>query len=296
MTDPLEILHTPDDPISPSPRFATDLRERLVEALSTPPDPMTRPQGGPMKLAVQFRNGHRQGDVSYISLGLPDPARGQAFYRALLGWPVSLGPDGRGQVDQVVPQVGLFDGVRADGSVTHGAVLGYRVDDIDDIVHRVRGVGGSATDPEERPYGIESAAVDNQGMPFYLHQLVDSPIDDGDLSSGRQHGDIGYISLGVPVLSQAEEFYGAVLGWSFTPGSSPQGRQIQGVTPMSGLWQSETPVAVLAYRVDDIRAAVAMVDQLGGTAGTVQSRPYGLASDDCVDDQGIAFHLVQLPG
>jgi predicted enzyme related to lactoylglutathione lyase len=250
-----------------------------------------------MITAVQFRNGHRQGDISYISLGLPDPARGQAFYGAVLGWSLSPGQSAGGQVDEVTPQVGLWNGVRADGSVTLGAVLGYRVDDAAAMVGRVREAGGTATDPEERPYGLESACEDNQGLPFYLHQLLDSPTDDGDgdLSNGRRHGDIGYMSLGVPVLALAEAFYGAVLGWSFAPGSSPEGRQIEGVTPMSGLFQTGTPGAVLAYRVDDIHAAVAKVGELGGTASPVEERPYGLATDNCVDDQGTVFHLLQLP-
>jgi len=79
-------------------------------------------------------------------------------------------------------------------------------------------------------------------VPLYLHQLFDSPTDDdGDLSNGRRHGDIGYMSLGVPDLALAEEFYSQVLGWTFTPGSHATGRQIQGVTPMSGLWQTGTP-------------------------------------------------------
>jgi predicted enzyme related to lactoylglutathione lyase len=297
MTDPLEILHSPDRPIAPPPRFAAELRGHLIDALETPPDPQITPKGAAMTTtAVQYRNGHRQGDISYISLGIPDPARGTAFYGALLGWSFSPGHSGGGQADEVTPQVGIFNGTRADGSVTLGATLGYRVADVAATTLRVRDAGGTATDPEARPYGIESSCQDNQGLPFYLHQLLDSPTDDdGDLSNGRRHGDIGYVSLGVPVLALAEGFYGAVLGWSFTPGSSHQGRQIEGATPMSGLLQTDTPGAVLAYRVDDIRATVAKVDELGGTASPVEERPYGLAADNCVDDQGTVFHLLQLP-
>ena len=98
----------------------------------------------------------------------------------------------------------------------------------------------------------------NQGVSFYLHQLLDTPTDDdGDLDNGRQHGDVGYMSLGVPELALAEGFYGEVLRWTFTPGSHAQGRQIGSVTPMSGLWQTDAPGVVLAYRVDDIQPAVA---------------------------------------
>lgn len=297
MTDPLEILHTPDRPARPSPRFAAELRGRLIDALTTPPEPPATAKGAAMTTtAVQFRNGHRPGDISYISFGIPDPARGAAFYGALLGWSSTASQSGGGQVDEVTPEVGMVNGRRADGSVTLGAVLGYRVDDVAAVVTRVRDAGGTAIDPGERPYGIESACLDNQGVPFYLHQLLDSPTDeDVDLSNGRRHGDIAYVSLGVPVLALAEAFYGQVLGWTFTPGSHAQGRQIQGVTPMSGLWQTDTPQAVLAFRVDDIRAAMETVAELGGTGSPIEERPYGLAADNCVDDQGTVFHLMQLP-
>ena len=36
-------------------------------------------------LATGPRNGIRHGDVSYITLGLPDLARGRAFYGAVQG-------------------------------------------------------------------------------------------------------------------------------------------------------------------------------------------------------------------
>jgi predicted enzyme related to lactoylglutathione lyase len=202
---------------------------------------------------------------------------------------------GREQGGEVTPEVGLWNGARSDGTVAHGAILGYRVNDVAAVAVRVRSAGGATKDPQERPYGLESDCVDNQGVSFYLHQLLDTPTDDdGDLANGRQHGDVGYMSLGVPELALAEGFYGEVLGWTFTPGSHAQGRQIGGVTPMSGLWQTDAPGAVLAYRVDDIQPAVAQVGTLGGTASSVEERPYGLAADNCVDDQGTIFHLLQL--
>jgi len=67
---------------------------------------------------------------------------------------------------------------------------------------------------------------------------------------------------------------------------------------MSGLFQADTPGVVLAYRVDDIHAAVAKVGELSGTASPVAERPNGLSADsadNCVDDQGTVFHLLQLP-
>lgn len=247
------------------------------------------------------RNGRRPGDVSYVSLALPDVGRGERFYGGLLGWSFAPGQLGREQGDGVTPQVGLFDGTPGRDSLDRhrpplrGAILGYRVADIAASVTRVRELGGVATGVAERPYGLEAECTDGQGLRFFLHQLDDDPIDDGtDLANGLRHGDFAYLTLEVLDLDPAEIFYGGLFGWTFTPGSIEAGRQIGGVTPMAGLWQGDTAGVIPAYRVDDIAIAVEKVRELGGQATEVEQRPYGLAADLCRDDQGIRFHLVQL--
>jgi len=251
------------------------------------------------------RNGRRPGDVSYLSLALPDVARGERFYAGLLGWTFPVGQPGRPQGDDVTPEVqqgdgvtpevGMWDGARPGRAATRGAVPGFRVEDIGVSVVRVRDLGGTATDAVERPYGLEAECSDNQGLPLFLHQLPDEPADDGtDLTNGRQHGDVAYLTFEVADLGLAEAFYGPLLGWSFSAGSVDEGRQITGVTPMAGLWAGGTPGLIPAYRVDDIGVAVARTAELGGVAGPIDERPYGLAADFCRDDQGIRFHLVEL--
>ena len=47
----------------------------------------------------------------------------------------------------------------------------WLVDDVEAAVGRVRAAGGTATEPEQRPYGITSECVDDQGSRFYLGQL-----------------------------------------------------------------------------------------------------------------------------
>ncbi len=106
--DPLDALRTPTIPIAPDQAFAANLRSRLQRAVSRPTSkepPMTT------NLTTRSRNGFRHGDVSYITLGLPDLARGLAFYGAVLGWRFSPGSSEHGaQVDAVVPMTGLWDG------------------------------------------------------------------------------------------------------------------------------------------------------------------------------------------
>jgi predicted enzyme related to lactoylglutathione lyase len=47
----------------------------------------------------------------------------------------------------------------------------YQVDDVHAAVARVRAAGGTATEPDQQPYGITSEAVDDQGTHFYLGQI-----------------------------------------------------------------------------------------------------------------------------
>jgi uncharacterized glyoxalase superfamily protein PhnB len=112
-------------------------------------------------------NGAVNGDLSYITMEVQDSAAVRAFYGAVLGWHFNPGriEDGWGPAD-VVPMTGLSGG----HDVTTVLPM-YRVDDIDDAVARVRAAGGSATDPENQPYGLSSECVDDQGTRFYLGQL-----------------------------------------------------------------------------------------------------------------------------
>jgi predicted enzyme related to lactoylglutathione lyase len=47
----------------------------------------------------------------------------------------------------------------------------YSVGDIAPAVERVRAAGGTATEPDRRPYGITAECADDQGTRFYLGQL-----------------------------------------------------------------------------------------------------------------------------
>jgi predicted enzyme related to lactoylglutathione lyase len=47
----------------------------------------------------------------------------------------------------------------------------YKVDDVVAAVAAVRAAGGTATEPEQLPYGLSSTCADDQGARFYLGQL-----------------------------------------------------------------------------------------------------------------------------
>ncbi|HEY7946600.1 MAG TPA: VOC family protein [Acidimicrobiales bacterium] len=130
------------------------------------PFSLYEPPPGPRHLRLA-PNGVRQGDVSYITMEVVDSAAVRAFYGSVLGWRFAPGhvEDGWG-TDDVVPMTGLHG-----GHPLATVVPMYLVDDIYAAVARVRGAGGSASEPERQPYGVSADCVDDQGTRFYLGQL-----------------------------------------------------------------------------------------------------------------------------
>jgi predicted enzyme related to lactoylglutathione lyase len=285
--DPLDALRTPITPIAPDPAFAARLRRRIERLVTTRQE---EEQMTDVLLRDRVsRNGTRHGDVSYITLALPDAAKGRHFYAGVLGWTFAPGQvDTEGnQVDAVIPQLGLWPGSAWRDGVASGAICSWRVDDISVAVAAVRAAGGTADEPAERPYGLEAECTDGNGLRFWLHQLPRPGLPAG--SNGDRHGDISYVVLTVGDLERAEAFFSSVLGWSFSPGNA--GVNVVGPTPMTGMSEGK-PGVLLCYRVDDLDAAVDRVRGAGGVPGAIESRPYGLESR-CRDDQGVEFYLHQ---
>ncbi|HLX89748.1 MAG TPA: hypothetical protein VKR22_14990 [Acidimicrobiales bacterium] len=285
MSDPLDALRSPIVPLAPAPAFAARLRRRIELTLTDrsevgdlEEDPMT----DVLHHQHRERNGVHHGDVSYITLALPDAAAARQFYGGVLGWTFSAG-----QVDLVVPEVGLWPGPEWREGVSAGAILAWRVDDINTAVVAVRGEGGTASDPVERPYGLEAECSDGAGLRFWLHQLP-PPAGPAD-PDGARPGDISYLVLRVADLERAERLFSSVLGWTYEPGNV--GVHVTGPAPMTGMSQGD-PGVVLCFQVDDIAAAVDRVTTAGGRSGPVETRPYGLEAE-CADDQGVAFFLHQ---
>jgi uncharacterized protein len=117
-------------------------------------------------------------------------------------------------------------------------------------------------------------------------------------TTGARPGDLTYVTLRVPDSVRARAFYGAVLGWEFTPGRVEDGWTVRrdgaDVHPMVGLWggSDQPPAAVPMYLVDDIDTAVAAVRAAGGTSTEPEKQSYGISAE-CVDDQGLTFYLGQ---
>ncbi len=125
-----------------------------------------QPAGGVATTLRAQRSDSRPGDLAYVTMEMPDSAKARSFYGSVLGWHFSPGsvPDGW-RVEDPHPMVGL-----SGGHVDATLVPVYQADDIAAAVARVRETGGTATDPEARPYGMSSECTDDQGTRFGLWQ------------------------------------------------------------------------------------------------------------------------------
>lgn len=183
------------------------------------------------------------------------------------------------------PEYGLVGPAEGRTSVS----LHLSVSDVDATVDRAVQTGATLVRAvEEAPYGRTGVIVDPFGHRWLLQTPARPP------APGPRPGDAVYLTLQVPDGARARDFYEAVLGWSAAPGRVEDGWQVEGTTPMVGIWggRAETG-AVPMYAVDDIEVAVAAVRTAGGTAGEVERQPYGLSAL-CRDDQGLPFWLGQL--
>ncbi|MDQ2727602.1 MAG: VOC family protein [Actinomycetota bacterium] len=112
-------------------------------------------------------NGMGHGDISYLSIEVMDSEQARAFFGAVLGWAYAPGHVAEGsQVIGTAPMIGMIG--RQDRA---SVVPSYRVDDIRQAVAAIREAGGTASEPADRPYGLEVAGTDPSGMRYYLHQM-----------------------------------------------------------------------------------------------------------------------------
>lgn len=168
-----------------------------------------------------------------------------------------------------------------------GDLLVLAVPDVDAVLARAAEAGAEVTRPaSDEPYGRTGVLVD----PFDRRWMVQTPTPS---PAADAHGEVAYLTYASPDDERFSRFFGALLGWHFTPGSVPRGWQVPGASPASGLAGGATgPGVSPTFVVDDVDAAVRRVRELGGSADDAQPMPYGRLAE-CVDDQGFAFSLLQ---
>jgi predicted enzyme related to lactoylglutathione lyase len=234
-------------------------------------------------------SGFVAGDIAYISLWVPDVARAAAFFAAVLGWRygAASGPMGR-RVQGYVLDHGLWGGVERPT-----LFCCYAVEDVDAAAERVRAAGGAAGAPHDEPFGRIAECVDPEGGDFAVFEPPGGTVATRAARGEMVEGDLAYVTMEVADSIGVRDFYRAVLGWQFAPGTAEDGWNVLGVEPMVGIsGRHDHTVNVPMYRVEDIVAAVARVRLAGGEATEPELQPYGVTSI-CTDDQGTRFYLGQ---
>ncbi len=111
-------------------------------------------------------------------------------------------------------------------------------------------------------------------------------------------GEVSFIEFGGADAMTARSFYGKLFGWSFQAGPGGDGYAIDGAGVPAGVHGGDQGASpYVFFRVDDLDAAVAAVERLGGTVDTIP----GAEGDEsvaifgefrmCRDDQGSPFGL-----
>jgi uncharacterized glyoxalase superfamily protein PhnB len=298
MTDPLDALRAPVEPVEPDPLFAERLRAQLRQAV-------LNPLGEAMTETVAEQDlGWPPSLTPYIVV---------SDARAALDWYAEVfGATQRGELhvnaDDTIghAEVRIGDAVLmfaeasplwpdvpvappAEPPPAHSHTLHLQVSDVDGTTRKAAGRGATVErEPKDEPYGRGAVIVDPFG---HRWMLIRPP----GRATRHRHGDISYTTMVVADEERAKAFYGAVFGWEWEAGSVPGAWGPVGHAGEEfGIWgdRSQRPEVQLCYRVDDIDAALTRVRDSGGQAGAVERQPYGLMAS-CVDDQGANFQLWQ---
>lgn len=291
LPDPFRALGEPITPVDPDPAFAAELRSRLERALLAP-------QGSPMTTTVEATQ-HTLG----CYLAVNDARSALDFYELAFGARRSGEPivmdDGRvGHAELTIgdsvlmladefAEIGLLS-PRTRGGASQSLYL--RVSEPDAVDATVRDAVEAGARLEraaaDYDYGRNAVVVDPSG---HRWMISSSPA----VAPVPKHGDLAYLTHAVADTERARAFYGAVLGWTFTPGRVEDGWQIGGTNPPAGMHGGAAqPGIEPVYQVDDLIAALVAVRDHGGQAGEPQQQPYGRIAE-CVDDQGGYFQLLQ---
>lgn len=106
------------------------------------------------------------GDLTYVTMEVPDSAKARAFYGKVLGWNYRPGSHPEGwRVEGPQVMVGI-----SGGHETTTLVPMYQARDVESAAAEVRRAGGTTTEPEQQPYGLTAECTDDQGTRFGLWQ------------------------------------------------------------------------------------------------------------------------------
>lgn len=235
---------------------------------------------GPETVGVTEQIHH--GDLGYSSLWTTDVDRAVAFYGSVLGWQFDAAT---GQVTNLSQRLGI-----SSVSGGQGMLCAYAVDDIDEARADIVAAGGTPNELQHFPFGELLDAVDNQGVAFAVYRPTVNDPRPGLNATG--HGELTYMTHYTRSSQLLRDFYGRVLGWTYSAGRIDDGWEVENNHPMTGIaGGQESSVAVPMWVVDDIELAVRRVREGGGTVISGPEQQSYAISAECLDDQGARFFL-----
>jgi uncharacterized glyoxalase superfamily protein PhnB len=313
--DAFDALLVPAESIQPTARFADELRRRLVDTLAQIPPAHDAPAQEAVIATVTpyliVRN-------ATAVLDFYEQAFGAVVHERLIDEQGRVGHSeltigaSRLQLADEFPEFDIL-GPESRG----GATCSFTIDvtDVDAAFDRAVALGATArTEPADQFHGNRTAnIVDPAGHRWMLMSKVAdlsteeygaaaaaggyevqrkesaANVADEHRHQSKRHGvgDLYYFNIAVADAARAAAFYNAVLGWDVRDGhianiSAPPGSV--------GDYYPASDGVRLWFVVEDIRASVAKVRELGGTATEPTESESGWSSD-CTDDQGTLFCL-----
>ena len=293
MPEPFDALRRPSERVAPDPDFAAELRDNLRRVILN---------GADMTTTSEAPATHAELRSLTPYLAVSDARAALDFYVDVFGAvprgePILM-DDGRiGHAELAIGDAVLmlaeeYPEIGHVAPQAGGASVRVEVPDADVSVTRALELGATLIRAvSDSPYGRGGSFRDPFGQRWLVSQATPKPA-----PPAAKPGEAMYFTFQVPEAEPAKSFYGAVLGWEFTPGSVPDAWSFSGPGLEGGLWAGDRQVGwKLMYAVDDLAAARARVTEQGGRAGEVENHPYGNTAD-CTDNQGIEFWLWERPG
>ena len=292
MPEPFDALRRPSERVDPDPAFAAELRDNLRRAILNGADMTTTeaPATAELRSLTPY-------------LAVSDARAALDFYVEVFGAvrrgdPIIM-EDGRiGHAELAIGDAVLmlaeeYPEIGHVASSEGGASVRVEVSDVDGSVARALELGATLIRPvTESPYGRGGSFRDPFGQRWLVSQAASTVS-----AKPSRHGEAMYFTFQIPDAEPAKAFYGAVLGWQFSPGSTPDAWGFTGTgLPDGGLWGGPDRQVgwKMMYGVDNLTAALTRVREQGGQTGEVETHPYGTTAD-CTDNQGIEFWLWERP-
>ena len=258
---------------------------------------------------------NKHGDFIWYELLTSDADVAGDFYGKVIGWTstVSGQPgmdyrffsagDGSDMHDGVGGYMAITPDMAAGGA--QPAWVGYiAVDDVDASATSIANAGGSVLMPAMDLAGVGRMAMvaDPQGVPFYIMRGASDETSYSFAATEPQVGHCAWNELSTTNTAAAVDFYTRQFGWvqDGDMDMGPMGKYLflrhgEGMIGAIMPKMPEMPVSAWTYyfRVPDIDAAVATIEEHGGT---IVQEPIEIPGGDYsmlgLDPQGAAFALV----